>query len=238
MMLSKKIKKVLIDLDGTLLPMDFDVFLNGYIKSISSKASKIGLTKESFGKGLWAGIVKMMQNDGTKTNEDAFWNAFCFVTGVNKKDSDLVLNEYYNSEFNEVKKYCGFNKNAKILIDKLSANGYNLILATNPLFPKMATINRLKWAGVDYDSFSYVSTYENSSFCKPNLNYYLEILNKLSLKAEECLMIGNDVLDDMVTLNLNMQAFLLTDCLINKNDEDINKFNNGNFEDLFKFLNV
>ncbi|MBO5851607.1 MAG: HAD hydrolase-like protein, partial [Clostridia bacterium] len=127
---------------------------------------------------------------------------------------------------------------AKILVDKLKKNGYNLILATNPLFPKIGTFNRLKWAGVNYDDFSYVSTYENSSFCKPNLNYYLEILNKLSLKAEECLMIGNDVLDDMVTLNLNMQAFLLTDCLINKNDEDINKFNNGNFEDLFKFLNV
>ena len=63
-------------------------------------------------------------------------------------------------------------------------------------------------------------------------------LNKFNLKAEECLMIGNDVIDDMVATKLNMQVFLLTDCLINKNNEDINKFDNGSFEDLFKSLNI
>ncbi|MBR5439084.1 MAG: HAD family hydrolase [Clostridia bacterium] len=238
MIYKNKIKNVLIDLDGTLLPMDFDVFLKGYMQSVSNTAGDVCLTKEAFTKGLWAGIVKMMQNDGSSTNEDAFWAAFSFVTGVSKQIADPILNEYYNSKFGEVKEYCGFDKNAKILVEKLKNCGYSLILATNPVFPKIGTFNRLKWAGVDFDSFTYVSTYENSSYCKPNLKYYEEILAKFNLNASECLMIGNDVLDDMVALNLGMQTFLLTDCLINKNNEDLSKYEKGSFEDLFKALDI
>ena len=238
MLNTSKIKNVLIDLDGTLLPMDFDVFLNAYINSISNKATLIGLTKEHFKKALWAGIVKMMQNDGSSSNEDAFWAAFCSVAGTTKEETDGNLNDFYNNEFNDIKNVCGFDKNAKILVERLKQNGYNVILATNPVFPKIGTFNRLKWAGLDFDDFSFVSTYENSHYCKPNVKYYEEILQKLNLKAEECLMIGNDVLDDMVAVNLNMQVFLLTDCLINKNGEDISKFDNGSFEDLYKALNI
>lgn len=238
MELNKNIKNVLIDLDGTLLPMDFDVFLNGYISAVSTTAESVGLTKELFKKGLWSGIVKMMENDGTISNEQAFWRAFTFVTGAQKDSAEGVLNNFYSTNFNGVKKYCGFTKNASVLVQKLKQKGYNLILATNPVFPKIATLSRLNWAGVDSKNFTFISTYENSSYCKPNVKYYLEILQKLNLNASECLMIGNDVLDDMVAKSANIETFLLTDCLINKNNEDINNYNNGNFEDLFKFLKI
>ena len=235
---TSKIKTILLDLDGTLLPMDFDVFLATYIDLISNKAASIGISKEFFTKALWAGIVKMMKNDGSLSNEDAFWAAFCSVTGATKEETDGNLNDFYNNEFNEIKNVCGYNENAKILIEKLKNKGYNLILATNPVFPKIGTYNRLKWVGIDFNDFSFVSTYENSHYCKPNLKYYEEILQKFNLDASECLMIGNDVLDDMVSVNLGMQAFLLTDCLINKENKDINQFCNGSFEDLFKILDI
>ena len=47
----------------------------------------------------------------------------------------------------------------------------------------------------------------------------IDILNKLNCKAEECIMIGNDVDEDMVASNLGIKTFLLTDCLINKNNK-------------------
>lgn len=86
-----KIKNVFIDLDGTLLPMDFDVFLNAYINAVSNKAQDIGLEKELFKKGLWAGVYKMMLNDGKALNEEVYWQAFTSVTGVSKNNVDLVL---------------------------------------------------------------------------------------------------------------------------------------------------
>lgn len=49
-------------------------------------------------------------------------------------------------------------------------------------------------------------------------------------------MVGNDVSDDMVARDLGMQVFLLTDCLINKNEVDISQFPHGSFEELMAFI--
>ena len=49
-------------------------------------------------------------------------------------------------------------------------------------------------------------------------------------------MVGNDVSDDMVTEALGMKTFLLTDCLINKENVDISKYNNGGFDKLINYI--
>ena len=49
-------------------------------------------------------------------------------------------------------------------------------------------------------------------------------------------MVGNDVIEDMVTENLGMKVFLVTNCLINKNNIDINKYPNGNLMDLLDYI--
>lgn len=58
----------------------------------------------------------------------------------------------------------------------------------------------------------------------------------LAMKAEETVMIGNDVREDMVAVQLGMKVFLLTDCLINKEQADISQYPNGEFRDLEAFL--
>ena len=69
--------------------------------------------------------------------------------------------------------------------------------------------------------------------------YYEELLQKLDLKPEECIMVGNDVDEDMVpTEKLGMKVFLLTDCLINKNGQDISGYPQGDFEALKKYLQI
>ena len=49
-------------------------------------------------------------------------------------------------------------------------------------------------------------------------------------------MIGNDVSEDMIASKLGMRVFLLTDCLINKHNEDISIYLGGDFDALFKFI--
>ena len=56
------------------------------------------------------------------------------------------------------------------------------------------------------------------------------------MKPEECLMVGNDVREDMVTEQLGMKTFLLTDCLINKENIDISQYPNGGFTQLHTYL--
>ena len=85
------------------------------------------------------------------------------------------------------------------------------------------------------DDFIYISTFENSSYCKP-LKYYEEILNKINRKPEECLMVGNDALEDMVASKLGMATFLITDNLISEKNIDISKFNKGTYKDFFEYI--
>ena len=58
----------------------------------------------------------------------------------------------------------------------------------------------------------------------------------LHVTPEECLMVGNDVTEDMVAATLGTQVFLLTDCLINKGDQDIRKYPKGSFPELLSYI--
>jgi len=178
----------------------------------------------------------MINNDGSCTNEQAFWRDFAKVCGDHVVNDMPLFDEYYRTEFQQVANDCGFNPKAGKCIAALKQKGYRLALATNPLFPAVATESRIRWAGLNKEDFELITTYENSSFCKPNLDYYRAILQQLNVQPEECLMVGNDVSDDMVVREMGMQAFLLTDCLINKNEVDINQFPHGSFDELIAFI--
>jgi HAD superfamily hydrolase (TIGR01549 family) len=144
--------------------------------------------------------------------------------------------DYYRNEFQNVKDVCGFAPEARLIISTLQSAGKRVVLATNPLFPAIATLSRAKWAGLNPEDFALITTYENSAFCKPNPDYYREILGKLNLKPEECLMVGNDVQEDMVARSLGMEVFLLTDCIINRDGTDISQFPHGGFDQLLEHL--
>ena len=231
-----EIKAVLFDLDGTLLPMDQEVFVKSYFGRLAKKLAHHGYDPAKLVDGIWKGTAAMVKNDGTKNNEQAFLDTFTAIFGKEALNDMPYFDEFYQYDFDNVKEACGYNENADKLIKTLKAKGLRLALATNPIFPSVATECRMRWAGLDQNDFELFTTYENSRFCKPNVKYYEDILEKLELKAEECLMIGNDVREDMVTKSLGMKVFLLTDCLINKDCEDISVYPHGGFAELFEFI--
>ena len=114
--------------------------------------------------------------------------------------------------------------------------GGRVALATNPLFPSYATERRIRWAGLQPEDFELYTTYENIGCCKPNLAYYREILRRMKLPPEACIMVGNDVDEDIVAAQLGMQVFLLTDCLLNRHSLDIEAYPHGDFDALIAFL--
>lgn len=230
------IKTVFFDLDGTLLPMDQDAFVQSYLGRMATKLSTHGYDPQTLVKTIWKGTAAMVRNDGTSTNETVFWKVFCAVFGEDARKDEPLFDEFYRNEFQQVQHDCGFDRRAAETVHALHQMGLTTVLATNPLFPAVATHSRVRWAGLNPDDFLHITTYENSSFCKPNPDYYREILGKLQLKPEECLMVGNDVTEDMVALELNMKVFLLTDCLINKSGSDISPYARGSFPELLSYI--
>lgn len=230
------IKVVLFDLDGTLVPMDQDIFVTDYFKRISKVLAPYGYEPQMLINTIWKGTAEMIKNSGKKTNEDIFWDTAVSVYGEKILADKKVFNKFYEEEFDKVKAVCGYNPKAKEVVKCLKEMGYKVALATNPIFPERATRWRIAWAGLEPDDFEFYTTYENINYCKPNLNYYKEVAKRIGAKPDECLMVGNDVSDDMVARQIGMQVFLLTDCLINAKGEDINKYPNGNFDNLMEYI--
>jgi len=230
------IKIILFDLDGTLLPMDQDTFAGAYVKGLATAAAPYGYEPNNFAKAVMAGTVAMVKNDGSKTNEEVFWDSLAGVYGDGFKEHMHIFDPFYQADFQKIKEVCGYEPRAAELIRMIREKGYRIALATNPLFPSVATESRIRWAGLTPEDFELFTSYENSHYCKPNLNYYREVLEKLQVDPTECLMIGNDVSEDMIAMHLGMKVFLLTDCLINKKNENIEKYPHGCFNDLREYI--
>ena len=228
------IKAILFDLDGTLLPMEQDDFVKAYVGGLVKVSASLGYDGVKMAEAIMRGTAAMVKNTGEKTNEEVFWD---FIFDIVDKNIDKgMYDEFYRTDFQRVKDVCGNEPLAKEIIESAKNKGLRVILATNPLFPSVATESRIRWAGLSPEDFEYFTTYENSRYCKPNLDYYREILSKLDLSPEECLMVGNDVGEDMIARALGMQVFLLTPCLINRKNEDISVFNHGDAKKLIEYL--
>ena len=231
-----RIKAALFDLDGTLLPMDQDTFIKAYFGRLAAKLAPHGYDPKMLVKGIFAGIEAMVKNDGTCKNEDAFWRTFCGLFGERALEDKPVFESFYRNEFQQVKESCGFTPEAATLVRRLRERGIRVVLATNPLFPAVATESRIRWAGLRPEDFEWVTTYENSCFCKPNPAYYEEILCKLGLDAGDCVMVGNDVQEDGAAAKLGMRVFILTDCLIDRVEGENEELPRGGFKKLEAFL--
>lgn len=227
---------VMFDLDGTLLPMDLEAFVKDYFGRLARKMAPHGYEPKKLTDTIMNGIGAMVKNDGSCTNEEAFWKTAVAMNGEKIVRDKPLFDDFYENDFDAVKSSCGFAPEASRIVRSLKVRGLRVVLATNPIFPARATKWRIQWTGLEYEDFELVTAYENSRHCKPNPDYYRDILQELDLRAEECVMVGNDVQEDMIARTLGMKVFLLTPCMINRSGEDISAYPHGGFKELSEFL--
>lgn len=233
-----RFKAILFDLDGTLLPMDNDEFVNVYFKLLAAKAIGWGYDREKIVDGIWTGTKAMITNDGKRLNMDAFWDTFDQLMEKDTRADMHRFDEFYTNEFHQAKAATGENPFAKEAVSIAAQKADQVILATNPLFPACGVATRMGWVGLGFEDFALVTNYENSHFCKPNPAYYQEIMEKMDLNPQECLMIGNDIDEDVVPAKaLGMKTFLLTDTLINRKGKSLDEADHhGSFQEMLEFL--
>ena len=230
------IQYILFDLDGTLLPMDQDHFIRTYMGALSAYMEPHGFDPKHFIETVWRGTGAMFKNDGLRTNEEVFWLNFSAVYGPEARQYEPILNTFYHTRFDDVQVSCGYDPKAAQTVKTLKEMGFRLVLATQPIFPAIATESRMKWAGLDRNDFELYTTYENSSFAKPNPAYYQQILDTLGADPSQCLMVGNDATEDLAAETLGMKVFLVTNCLINKEGKDLSRYPKGDLDALLYYI--
>ena len=230
------IDTILFDLDGTLLLSDGDEFTKAYFAALGKFMAHLH-DPEKLLSAVWAGTKAMIKNDGTRTNEAAFWDTYCGIFGKEAAAEEPVFAGFYRTKYKELKKMCGKHPDLDPFIKKLKAAGYKLAVATNPLFPLFVQKERISWTGADPDDFDRITSYENSRFSKPNPAYYREILEHVGSLPENSLMVGNDVREDMeAAASVGMKGFLMTEYLLNREEKDITGYPQGGFSELQEYL--
>lgn len=229
------LKTILFDLDGTLLPMDLDLFLAKYFGGLSKSCSHI-IEPQVLQKNLWAATEAMIRDSRPdKTNQEVFWEDFVPRFDLTEEELMPIFEKFYDNSFGELISCTNPTPLSREVCETLVAKGYQLVLATNPIFPDVATSQRMAWAGIKDIPWALVTTYENCHFCKPNPNYYREILERIGAKPEETLMVGNDTREDLVAGKLGIKTYLVTDYLINHGNSDYKTDFEGRLEDFVKF---
>ena len=232
-----KYQGIFFDLDGTLLPMDNDTFIKGYLGLLSREVAPLGYTAETMIPTMWRGVAAMVKNDGSRTNFDIFWEYFAGAFGKQVYDHISRFDAFYRDGFHKAAAFTAPTPLAKQAVTLARQKAERVVLATNPFFPRVAVDSRLSWAGLSPADFDLITSYENSHSCKPNPAYYREICQRRDLEPAKCLMIGNNADEDAGAAQAaGLSAYLLTDCLISEGTlPDCPK---GSFAELIAFLDA
>lgn len=231
-------KAVFFDLDGTLLPMEGDVFIKRYFEELPKFLLQEGFEDPK--------PVLNAVNDGTRTmfkpheglNMDVFWKVFEQSCGLSRSEFEPVMERFYTSDF-----FNSIGRDVERFDDGLSAleaiadKGLPMYLTTLPVFPLQAVEARLSWSGIDPSLFGFITTYDTCTATKPSLDYYRQCLERAGIEEPgDVLMVGNNTLDDLSILELGCDAYLVTDFLINDNDYDLETVKHGSFKDFCAYI--
>ncbi len=232
------IRCVLFDLDGTLVHFEYDDFLKEYFKAITKAVASLVEPKQFTG-ALIASTEAMIRNvDPSRSNNQVFLEDFFQRVNVPEDILMPIFGDFYTNEFTELKNTLGVQPHpkARAMLEFLIQEGYDVVIATNAVFPVEAILERMRWGGIQGFPYKLVTCYETMHFCKPNLKYYEETLEIIGYEPEECLMVGNNMDEDIIAGVLGLKTYLVEDFLLDSGANQHTPDMRSDFNEFVEFV--
>ena len=192
-----QLRAVLFDLDGTLIDNDMDVFITHFLRRFAPHLAH-RVAPDRFVQSWLAALQVMLRNtDPTLTNQQVFDLNFYPRIGALRDDLLPIVQACYATSYRSLRSLVRPRPGARETIQAMMDAGLDVVVATNPIFPQVAIAQRLEWAGVSDLEFALVTSSENMHAAKPSLEYYQEIVDRIQRAPGECLMIGDDFINDI-----------------------------------------
>ena len=205
-----KLRAVLFDLDNTLLLFEELEFFEHYTRKLYLAFEDL-MSPQEFSQRLIRSTQMMVKNNGEMTNGDFFIKDFANGTKADEKVLWQRFANFYENEFEQFQPLMKPLNGARDVILYTKQQGLKVVIASNPMFPTNVQLVRLRWAGLADIQFDLITSVENMTFVKPRLEYYQQICEKINVKPEFCMMVGNDAFNDMIASKIGMKTFLTTD---------------------------
>jgi len=204
---------LLLDLDDTLLENDIESFLPSYLDAFSKEMAAY-VDPGRFVQTLLAGTQEMVKNRRPDcTLREVFDAAFFPTLGVNPLKFQGLADDFYSQIFPKLHSLTSPRPEAVELIEVAKKRGYRIVVATNPLFPLTAILQRLSWADLPVEKYEFdlITSYETFHFVKPEPSYYAEIMARLGWPSGGVLSVGDDLGRDITaSRRLGLPAFWLS----------------------------
>jgi FMN phosphatase YigB (HAD superfamily) len=191
---------LLIDLDDTLLPHSSERFLPAYLNALSNHLSSVA-SPDLIQQNLLHATYEAISNlDPETTIKQTFDQNFYPQLGTTPEHLQDSILDFYNNEYLSLSPISSPDPDVIDFMKNSIEKGYQLAIATNPIFPRIATYQRLRWAGLPPEDFPYslITTYEDFHFAKPHPAYYMEILAQMGWPENQVVVIGNDFENDIL----------------------------------------
>ena len=191
------LKAIFFDLDGTLLGLDEKEFAKAYFGLLAKEVAPLGYDPKELVDVIWKGTEAMVTNNGKVTNHDRFWEVFRAFYGEEKQRlHEPIFDNFYSNGFKQSIAFTEPFEISKKIVRGVIERGLLPVLSTNAIFPMAGQVTRLSFLGLTPFDFTFITSYENSSFCKPNPLYFKSLLDRFQLRPEEVLVFGNNDYED------------------------------------------
>ena len=204
------LRAVLFDLDNTLILFDEEHYFRQYMNLVQREFSDL-LPAEELGRKLLSATQALMGNRGRMSNLDYFMRMF--FSGAEDK-GQLILDRFerfYATQYDQLQSLTTPIENVQHILTEVQEMGLDIVIASNPLLPLNVQEMRLRWAGLEGMRFKLITHIGNMSYVKPQEGYYREICGEIGRSPAECLMVGNDSVNDMSASRIGIKTYLTKD---------------------------
>lgn len=230
------VQAIFFDLDGTLVDVDMQLFVAGYLRRLTEQMSA-QFDPARAARVLHQAVAAMFANtDAEKTLEDILYEVLYVELAMSAQEYRQSLERFCREGLDSLSPLVKGHPLSSQLIDLSLMRGWKVVLATNPIFPRVVVDARLKWGNLDRDAFHHVTSYETAHFCKPSPAFFEELLESMEVPAEACLMVGNDVLHDLSASQVGIRTCLLTPWCIKRPGVSFQADWQGSHEELLALL--
>jgi len=233
-----ELKGLLFDLDGTLLQVEMQHFIPAYLDDLALHFSA------SVPSGRFSRVARqavhalLAKGDARRTNRERYVAILEAQLGIPEKLFEERLALWLEEGLPRLAHHVTPIAGARPLLDYCFSLGLPVILATNPVFPRAMIEARLAWGGLGDYPFDMITSYENSRYCKPQPDYFKDVLEGFELVPENCLMIGNDTQHDLAAAAIGMSTFLVDTFMVDRLGGDFSSNYRGSLADLFGMLSA
>lgn len=192
---------LLFDLDNTLLDNNMADFMPAYLHALSQHMKSL-TNPDLLIKTLLKATETMMENtDPQKTLKQAFDEAFYPQLGIDPRRVENVITQFYEEVFPSLRPLTRPMHGAKTVIEKALERGRSIAIATNPLFPRTAILQRLEWADLSANQYPFklIPSYETFHFAKPKPAFFAELLANMGWPEGPVVMVGDDYVNDITS---------------------------------------